>query len=90
MCKKNFIPITIGFCVIALQSYREILKKYRTREINQQTNNVPESQTTIFASIMRNGVSIFESSRLHGVARTVYTHTAELHKYVIPKKKSTR
>ena len=27
MCKKNIIPISIGFCVIALQSYREILKK---------------------------------------------------------------
>ena len=33
MCKKNFIPISICFCVIALQSYREILKKYRKRAI---------------------------------------------------------
>ena len=33
MCKKNFIPISIGFCVIALQIYREILKKYRKRAI---------------------------------------------------------
>ena len=29
MCKKNFIPISIGFCVIALQIYREILKRYK-------------------------------------------------------------
>ena len=33
MCKKNIIPISIGVCVIALQSYREILKKYRKRVI---------------------------------------------------------
>ena len=33
MCKKNFIPISVGFCVIALQNYREILKKYRKKAI---------------------------------------------------------
>ena len=31
MGKKNFIPISICFCVIDLLSYREILKKYRKR-----------------------------------------------------------
>ena len=36
MCKKNFIPISIGFCVIPLQSYREILKKYIKRTITLQ------------------------------------------------------
>ena len=33
MCKTNFIPISIGVCVIALQIYREIVKKYRERAI---------------------------------------------------------
>ena len=28
-CKKNQIPTSFGFCVIALQIYREIIKKYR-------------------------------------------------------------
>ena len=38
MCKKNFIPISIGFCVIALQSYREIIKKYRKKGNNWKNN----------------------------------------------------
>ena len=38
VCKKNFIPISIYFCVIALQSYREILKKYRKRAITLVKN----------------------------------------------------
>ena len=39
MCKKNFIAISICFCVIALQIYREILKKYRKRAITLEKNN---------------------------------------------------
>ena len=31
--KKNFILISIGFCVIPLHIYREILKKYRKRAV---------------------------------------------------------
>ena len=36
MCKKSFITIFICFCVIAIQIYRKILKKYRKREITLQ------------------------------------------------------
>ena len=39
MYKKNFIPNSIGFCVFAFQSYREILKKYRKKAITMQKNN---------------------------------------------------
>ena len=47
MCKKNFILISIGFCVIALQSYRETLKKYRKRAITLEKNNFQQFSVEI-------------------------------------------
>ena len=101
MCKKNFIPISIGFCVIALQIYREILKKYRKRVITLQKNNFFKNLRKQFLDIyIRNGMPKFESSRLNGVAVIAktyihtytpthihtHTHTHILRTQVIPKK----
>ena len=36
LCIKNFNPTSSGFCVIGLQIYREILKKYRKKGNNSQ------------------------------------------------------
>ena len=83
MCKKHFIPISIGFCVIALQSYREILKKYRKRVITLQKKQFFENLRKPFLDIhIKNVMPKFECSRLNGVAVITYAHTAEL---VIPK-----
>ena len=46
--QKKFIPISIGFLVIALQSYREILKKYRKRAITLQKTILQKLEKTIF------------------------------------------
>ena len=46
--QKNFIPISIGFCVIPLQSYREILKKYRKRAITLQKTFLQTFEKNIF------------------------------------------
>ena len=48
MCKKNVIPISIGFCVIALQSYREILKKYRKGAITLNKIFFQKFEITVF------------------------------------------
>ena len=90
MCKKNFIPISIGSCVIALQSYRQILKKYKKG--NNSPQNIFFKFEKPFLDIhKRNVMPKFESSRLNGVAviAKTYTHT-NTHTYcrtwVIPKK----
>ena len=75
MCKKNFIPISNGFCVIALQSYREILKKYRKGAVTLQKNFFFSKKC--LDSYMRNVMPKFKSYRLNGVAKieTTYLHT---------------
>ena len=81
MCKKNFIPISIGFCVIALQSYREILKKYRKRAITRQKNNFSKNLRNPFLDIhIRNVLPKFDSSRLNGVAVIAKTHI-QIHRH---------
>ena len=81
MCKKNFIPISIGFCVIALHSYREILNKRSEKKGNNSAqkqffNNL---RNQVLDIRMRNVMIKLESSRLNGVnviAKTyIYTHT---------------
>ena len=77
MCKKNFIPISIGFCVIPLQSYREILKKYIKRAITLQKFFFKNLRKSILDIHIRNVMPKFESSRLNGVAviAKTYIHT---------------
>merc|ERR1712074_302625 len=76
LCKTNFIPISIWFCVIALQIYREILKKYRKRAITLQKNNFFKNLRKPFLDIhIRNVMPKFESSMLNGVAVIAKTHT---------------
>ena len=48
MCKKNRIPIFIEFCVIALQIYREILKKYRKRAITLKKTIFQKFEKIVF------------------------------------------
>ena len=68
MCKKNFIPISIGFCAIPLQNYREIFKKYRKRAITLQKKQFLKNKRKTFFDIhIKNVVPKFESCRLNGV-----------------------
>jgi len=81
MCKKNFIPISIGFCVIALQSYRKILKNYRKWAITAQKHFFKNLRKPFLDIHTRNVMPKLESSRLNGVAviaKNTHTHTAEL------------
>ena len=97
MCKKNFIPISICFYVIALQSYREILKKYRKRAITLEKNIFQKFENKFLYSHIRNIMTKFQRSRLNGVAviakTYIHTHT-HIHTYcrtkVIPKKNFLR
>ena len=92
MCKKNCIPIAICFCVIALQRYREILKKYRKRamaitlEKKQFFKNL--RKTFFFKKLwkwfldnqMRDVIPKFRSCRLNGVATIENIHIQILKK----------
>ena len=65
MCKKNFIPISICFCVITLQIYREILKKNRKRAITLEKKQFFKNLRKPFLDIhIRNGMPKFESSTI--------------------------
>ena len=80
MCKKNFIPISISFCVIALQIYREILKKYRKRAITLEKSNFSKiKKKTVLDIHTRNVMPKYQSCRLNGVATIAKTYT---HKYI--------
>ena len=68
MCKKNFLPISIYFCVIALQIYREISKKYRKREITLEKTFFPKFEKTARIIHMSNVIPKFQSCRFNGVA----------------------
>ena len=73
--QKIFIPTSSGFNVIALQIYREILKKYRKRAVTLQ-KNVLQNLIKQFLDIdIRNVIPKFQSSRLNGVAVIAKTHT---------------
>ena len=75
MCKKNFIPISIGFCVIALQSYREILKKYRKRAITLPKKQFFKNLRKAFlGSPVRRVLPKFQSCTLNGVATIEITY----------------
>ena len=81
--QKNLIPTSSGFNVIALQIYREILKKYRKRAITLQKKQFFKNLRKPFLDIyIRNVMSKFQLSRLNGVAviakTHTHTHTAEL------------
>ena len=75
MCKNNFIPISISFCVIALQSYREILKKYRKRAITLQKKKNNKKKQQFFKNLrkqfldihIRNVMPKYESSKLNNI-----------------------
>ena len=70
MSKKISIPISIGFCVISLQSNRKILKKYRKRPITLQKKKhvFQKFEKNFLDSHMRNVVQKFRSWVLNGVA----------------------
>ena len=77
MCKKNIIPISICFCVIAIQIFREILKKYRKTAITLQQKCSKIWETPFLDSHMRNIVSKFQCYVLTSVANIdiTYIHT---------------
>ena len=75
MCKKNCIPISIGFYIIALQSYSEILKNYRKRAITLKKKTIFKKFEKSFLDIhIRNFMPKFESSRLNSVAIIAKTY----------------
>ena len=79
MCKKNFIPISIGFCVIALESYREILKEYRKSAITLEKKIEKKTSSD---NHTRNVMPKFQSCRLNGVATIERTHkSTHTHKH---------
>ena len=47
MFKKNIIPISICFCVNALESYREILKEYRKSAITLEKTKFEKKRQVI-------------------------------------------
>ena len=71
MCKKNFIPISICFCVITLQIYREILKKNRKKAITLKKKlNLPGAKKQLFAKGYPNRIPNGREKREH-----IHTHT---------------
>jgi len=77
MWKKNLISISIGFCLITLQSYIEILKKCRKRAITVQIFFFKKLRKLFLDIHIRNVRQKLENSRLNGVAviTKTYTHT---------------
>ena len=74
MCNKNFIPIPTGFCVIDLQRYREILKKYR----KNGNNSAQKLEKNDFRYSYKESQKL-ESSGLNGMAIIAKTHTTHTH-----------
>ena len=68
--RKEFRFYLNWFLLIALQIYREILKKYRKRTITPHKN----IEKTVLDIHTRNVMAKLESSRLNGVAVIVETH----------------
>ena len=69
MCKINFIPISICFCVISLQNYTEILNKYK------KGNNTAHSNISFLAINIRNVMQKLESGVAIIAKIHTYTHT---------------
>ena len=77
MQKNSFISPLV-FCVIDLQSYRQILKKYKKKGNNTIKTIVFKILRKLFLDIhIRNVMPKFESFRLNGVAviAKTYIHT---------------
>ena len=72
MSKKNFIPIFIGFCVIALQRYREILKKYRKGQKLEKKHfpNLKKMSRIIHMRNVKPKIQTEQSDRLYNLITT--------------------
>jgi len=84
--QKEFPSYLHCFCI---QSYREILKKYRKMAITLQRNNFSKIWEQFLDIHIRNVMPKFESSRLNGVAVIAKTHThthtpTYIHTYILP------
>ena len=73
MYKKRSIPTFTGFCVIVLQTHREVFTKYGKRAITLQKHFFKYLRN-FFDRRMQNVVPMFRSWGLNGVATIEITH----------------